>query len=455
VQQHVRNIQKFFASFFQKRSPFLPWFMSFAAVLVTAQAPAQEPANAERHLGVNSCAGSTCHGKASTTKKTGVVQNEYLIWQKNDKHARAFTALQSPLGRRIAANLGISAEDSQCLSCHADNVQPDRQGVQFLLSDGVGCEVCHGGSEKWLGPHASGKIPHRELVSTYGLYPTDEPVARARLCLTCHLGDETHVITHRIMGAGHPRLPFELQTFTVIEPAHYVIDDVYRRRKAVAQGVQFWAVGQALALQQLVTGLTNRPSREGAFPELVFFDCQACHHSTTSLRWERRTSMGLDPGMPHFNDANGIMLRAIAARLSPADGRALESDILALHRALSEGAGRPAPIAQRIAATSGRLAEVFGTHEFSAGDMRVMLAALSQSARNGDASDYAAAEQATMAFASIIYTLNTEGSLDASQYASLRAALNRCYDATQKPDSYDPRAFAAAAQSVAAVLPAS
>ena len=84
-----------------------------------------------------------------------------------------------------------------------------------------------------------------------------------------------------------------------------------------------------------------------------------------------------------------------------------------------------------------------------------MLAALSQSARNGDASDYAAAEQATMAFASIIYTLNTEGSLDASQYASLRAALNRCYDATQKPDSYDPRAFAAAAQSVAAVLPAS
>ena len=195
------------------------------------------------------------------------------------------------------------------------------RGVQFLLSDGVGCEVCHGGSEKWLGPHASGKIPHRELVSTYGLYPTDEPVARARLCLTCHLGDETHVITHRIMGAGHPRLPFELQTFTVIEPAHYVIDDVYRRRKAVAQGVQFWAVGQALALQQLVTGLTNRPSREGAFPELVFFDCQACHHSTTSLRWERRTSMGLDPGMPHFNDANGIMLRAIAARLSPADGR--------------------------------------------------------------------------------------------------------------------------------------
>ena len=432
-------------------------FLLIATFFLTAAAPQDVvSANNQVHLGVNSCAGSTCHGAASTKKRTGVVQNEYLIWQKYDKHARAFTALQGDLGRRIAANLGIGPADQapQCLTCHADNVKPQDRGVQFLLSDGVGCEACHGASQQWLGPHASGRIAHAQLVSDYGLYPTDRPMARATLCLGCHLGDESHVITHRIMGAGHPRLAFELQTFTVLQPAHFVIDDVYRRRKVVAPGVQVWAVGQAIALQELVAGLAERPSREGAFPELVFFDCQACHHPTTSLRWERRVSMGLGPGLPHFNDANGIMLRVIAARLAPEDGRALEQEIRALHQALSEGAGRPADIARRIADTAGRLSEAFATHDFTTADMRAMMTGLAQSARDGDASDYASAEQATMAFAAIIFTLNASGAIDASQYAALKAALSQCYAATQKPDSYDPAVFAAAAQSVAGILPA-
>jgi hypothetical protein len=426
-----------------------------AIIVLSAAAPAIAPTAPEQvHLGVNACAGSTCHGAASTKKRTGVVQNEYLIWQKYDRHARAFAGLQNDLGRRIAANLNIGPADHapECLSCHADNVQPQDRGVQFLLSDGVGCEACHGASQKWLGPHASGRIPHAQLVSEYGLYPTDRPVARARLCLACHMGDETHVITHRIMGAGHPRLAFELQTFTVIQPQHFVIDDVYRRRKTVSPGVQVWAVGQAIALQHLVNGLTERPSREGAFPELVFFDCQACHHATAALRWQRGTSRGLGPGLPHFNDANAIMLRAIAARLAPAEGAQLERDIRSLHQALSEGVGRPAEIASRIAASAARLSDIFGAHDFTAADMRAMMAALAQSARVGDASDYAAAEQSTLAFASIIYTLNASQSVDATQYAALKAALGQCYAATQKPDSYDPRVFAAAAQSVAQVL---
>jgi hypothetical protein len=425
-------------------------------LLAAAAANDTSPVNADVHLGVNACAGSTCHGAASTKKRTGVVQNEYLIWQKYDKHARAFAGLQNDLGRRIAANLNIGPADHapSCLVCHADNVPVSDRGVQFLLSDGVGCEACHGASQKWLGPHASGRVPHAQLVSDYGLYPTDRPMERAKLCLGCHLGDETHVITHRIMGAGHPRLAFELQTFTVIQPAHFVIDEVYRRRKIVSPGVQVWAVGQAIALRELVAGLAERPSREGAFPELVFFDCQACHHSTSSLRWQPRASMGLGPGLPHFNDANGIMLRAIAARLAPEEGRALTRDIRELHQALSEGAGRPAEIAGRIAATAGRLSETFAAHDFTPADMRAMLMALVQSAHDGDASDYAAAEQSTMAFAAIIFTLNASQALDASQYAALKAALNQCYAATQKPDSYDPRAFEAAAQSVAQVLPA-
>jgi hypothetical protein len=440
--------------------PAARYFRVVACLLLLAAAAPFEPGGQpdDVHLGVNSCAGSTCHGMASTTKKySAVIQNEYLIWQKYDKHARAFTALQSPLGQRIATNLGAGPADraQTCLICHADNVPPENRGVQFHLSDGVGCEVCHGGSQKWLGPHASGHIPHNDLVRDDGLYPTDRPVERAKLCLSCHLGDETRTMTHRIMGAGHPRLAFELQTFTQIEPAHFVIDDIYKRRKVAAQGVQFWAIGQAIALQQLVTGLAENQHRDGAFPELIFFDCQACHHSTATLRWQRRASMALGPGLPHFNDANAIMLRAIAARIAPDLARTLETEIRALHQAMSEGSAKPTEIAHRIAATAGTLADTLGTHVFTPADMQAMIAALARSAHDGDASDYAAAEQSTMAFASIIYTLNTEQAVTRAQYAALRAALDRCYAATRQPDSYDPTAFAAAAQSVAQILPAS
>lgn len=417
-------------------------------------ARAQTTPAADIHLGVATCAGGPCHGAASTTKKNGVLQNEYLTWQVHDKHAKAYSVLEGDLGKRIAANLGIgpATEAKQCLDCHADNVPPEMRGVQFKISDGVGCEACHGGAQRWLGPHVDGHIDHAALVKDDGLYPTDRPVDRAKLCLGCHLGDESHVITHKIMGAGHPRLSFELQTFTQIQPAHYVIDDVYRKRKAVAQGVQFWAVGQAMALEKLATGIAN-DKHNGVFPELVFFDCQSCHHPMSNLRWQKRASTGLGPGIPHFSDANAIMLRAIAAKVTPDLAKSLDADVHALHLALSAGEGSPADIARRVAATSHKVGDALATHIFTKGDMRDMLMAVAKSGSNGDASDYASAEQVTMAFASLIYTLNMQGDLDAGTYAALKAGLNQCYGAIQKEDSYDPVKFASAAQAVTQAMP--
>ncbi len=415
-------------------------------IALHTHALAQAP-DTDAHLGVGSCAGTNCHGAASTTKsKSAVIQNEYLVWQRYDKHAHAFTVLQGDLGRRIAANLGIGPADRapECLQCHADNVPAAQRGVQFHLADGVGCEVCHGGSGRWLGPHASGLVKHAELVQNDGLYPTENPVARAKLCLGCHEGDETRFITHKIMGAGHPRLSFELQTYTQIEPAHFVVDDKYRARKVASPAVQVWAVGQAWALERLVGEIADpKHGGEGVFPELVFFDCQSCHHTTTELRWQKRASTGLAPGLPHFNDANAVMLRAIAARVAPGLGRSLETDIRSLHQALSAGAGRPAPIALRIAATAHQLGDELAAHDFTQGDMRAMMIALAQTGQTSDASDYAAAEQATMAFASIIYTLKVQG-VSAGRYAAMRAALEACYAATRTQDAYDPAAFASA-----------
>jgi hypothetical protein len=183
-------------------------------------AAAQPPGDDGVHLGVASCAGNNCHGAVEPFKTARVAQNEYLIWAQKDKHSKAFAVLREERGRRIAQNLGLADAESAevCLACHADNVSPTRRGREFKLADGVGCESCHGGAAGWLGTHLSG-IGHAANLAA-GMYPTEQPLARAERCLGCHLGDDRRFVTHQIMGAGHPRLGFELDTYTLIQPAH-------------------------------------------------------------------------------------------------------------------------------------------------------------------------------------------------------------------------------------------
>jgi hypothetical protein len=192
------------------------------------------------HLGVASCASATCHGAATPAPGGVVGHDEYTTWQTRDKHANAYNLLLTDQSRRIASRLGLKDAHTAkiCVDCHADNVPAERRGPQFQLTDGVGCEACHGGAQKWIQLHTlnDNQTSHDRNVAA-GLYPTDDPMARAELCLSCHFGDQTKFVTHRIMGAGHPRLSFELDTFTAIEPAHFVVDDDYHERKTVAEGL--------------------------------------------------------------------------------------------------------------------------------------------------------------------------------------------------------------------------
>ena len=143
------------------------------------------------HLGVVTCAGSTCHGAVQPLQKSPVLQNEYVTWSRQDSHANAYNVLLNEESQRIARNLGLQAahEADLCLDCHADNVPGGRRGNRFQIADGVGCEACHGGSEQWLGPHTSGKNTHQDNLAQ-GLYPTENPIDRAKLCLSCHFGTE-------------------------------------------------------------------------------------------------------------------------------------------------------------------------------------------------------------------------------------------------------------------------
>ena len=425
------------------------------AGVAAAAEPALPFSGGEAHLGVASCGGSSCHGALRPWPKSTVQQNEFVVWQEKDSHAKAYKVLMSERSKKIAANLGIpsAAEAKVCLDCHADNVAPERRAKGFQLSDGVGCESCHGGAVNWLGPHVSGKSDHAANVRA-GLYPTEEPVARAKLCLSCHLGDPDRVITHRIMGAGHPRLAFELDTFTATEPAHYRVDADYNQRKVVADGVKTWAIGQAVAVDGMLDAMLDpKRNRDGLFPELVFFDCHACHHPMSNVRWEPRESHGVGPGLPRINDANMIMLAVFLERVDPALAKDFRNRTKALHQASQTGHEATLAAAKAMKVVTAGIPERIAGINMNGSEMRALLTGVIEFGLRGEFVDYAAAEQATMALSAILEAMKRAGTLSGAQYDALNGSLGKCYAAVEKDEAYNPRRFLEALQALESSLP--
>ncbi len=407
------------------------------------------------HEGVASCASSTCHGAIEAAHDGHILGNEYVTWTRRDAHARAYATLQSAQSQRIAHNLGLQSAVTAkiCLDCHADNVPAAQRGARFQLSDGVGCEACHGGAGPWLASHTTGKATHADNIKA-GMYPTDVPVARARLCLSCHFGNDSKFVTHRLMGAGHPRMSFELDTFTALQPAHFRVDADYRRRKAGTNGVQVWALGQTVAVRQFLDNfLRSLDDRNALFPELVFFDCYACHHPMRDQHWRPQSLVGLGPGRVRLNDAHFLMLRHIVLRVDPALGAQLSEQIRALHLATAESYQATRAQAQALRTLVDSLSPRIATHVFSTPEMRGMLDAIITEGEHGEDQDYVAAEQATMAIATLATALETAGVLSHAQTQSINQAFAPLYDAVQHDDHYRPAQFSQALRTVRAALP--
>lgn len=402
------------------------------------------------HLGAQTCAGSTCHGSVQPWPNSSVLQNEAVTWSQHDAHAGSYKTLAGDRAKRIADNLGIGdpQQEPHCLNCHADNVPQARRSKNFQISDGVGCEACHGGAERWLGVHVSGVSTHQDNLAA-GMYPTDQPVARAKLCLSCHYGNEDKFVTHRIMGAGHPRLSFELDTYTAAQPAHYRVDADYRQRKNPIDGVKTWAIGQAVAVQETLSAITD-PNRnqDGIFPELVFFDCHACHHPMSNLRWQPRASVGLGPGVPRLNDANLIMLRVVAGIIDPALGAQIKAQTLDLHQASAQGHSATLDAAKALHTTMEGLIERVGSYTFMGDRLPQTLHALLDIGLQGEYVDYIAAEQATYAISTVITVMQASGTLTGNALARVNAALETAYKAVENDERYSPVDYLAAMQDI-------
>ena len=421
--------------------------LALAGTALAREAPAQVlPYQSKaKSLGVVNCASSLCHGSVSPWKDSNVLQNEYVTWSRVDKHAtRAYQALASERSQRIAANLGLKEPATRaklCLDCHAFDPPPAQRDERFKVSDGVSCEACHGPAGDWIERHVAPGATHADNVA-HGLYPLDDPVAQAKLCLSCHFGNRDKFVTHRMMGAGHPRMSFELDTFTETEPAHFVIDADWRARKGEWNPVRIWAVGQALAAAELLDVLLDpRRSRDGLFPELVAFDCHACHHPMTDLRWTPRR--GTIPGHIRLNDSSLLMLRAIVRQALPAEeaGR-FDQDVDQLERAVAVDGGDTLEAAKALRATLDDVTRRLAAHAFRVDDLRAMLASLVDDGLDGRYHDYSAAEQATMAMADLLDYLARHGAL--ADVRAANAALDGVYASVKDDEKFRPERFRAA-----------
>lgn len=400
----------------------------------------------KKHNGVATCSSSTCHGSVKAHKNSNILHNEYITWDRKDIHSLAYNKLLTKEFKAITDKLGLKSPEQEpvCLNCHASNVPKKLQGKKFVASDGVGCETCHGGSEKWLASHTAKKATHASNIKD-GLYPLDDMVSRARLCLSCHYGNKNQFVTHEIMGAGHPRISFELDTFTELQPPHFVQDDDYAKRKTKYSNVKTWAIGQAVATESLLEMLVGDGFHAaGLFPELSLFDCHSCHHPMSDKSWQARRTTGLGPGVVPLNDSSLIIFRHVVRQVQPDTGWRMKKMIKALHSSSNEGYAEMVEQAQMLLDIMPELRQSIIKHKFTAKDVSDIVMSLANEGIWGEYQDYVAAEQCVMAVSALTVSWDKLQPLTEQKRSKLGNNIDELYFIVADEETFDQNRFRAA-----------
>jgi hypothetical protein len=437
---------------------------ALAVLALAALYPASGAIGNGTFEGVASCAGSTCHGRAEGNGAV-VRQDEIATWQEPSSpagaHSRAYAVLGGRRGQQIAASLGLGNAQSApaCLGCHSTNAPAGQRGAKFTLTDGVGCESCHGASGgTWLAEHYALPATHASNIAA-GLTPLDTPKARANVCLDCHYGSAKpgQFVTHAMMAAGHPRVSFELDLFGALQQ-HHNIDGDYTARKGAPNSVRFWAVGQAEAVRR-ATSLFAQPkfAYEGAFPQFYFYDCHSCHRTITDgparkLTFENNPARPIPFGNPPFNDENIIMLSAVAGALVPGEAAAFQTASRDFHKAMGTGPAEARAAAQALSARASVLSNALAGRAYADADAFKVIAIIAGEATAPRFTDYAGSVQAVMAVDTLLNALVREGRVTQGAAAGIRGDIARAYKAVEEPNAYRPADFRTALKSATGAI---
>lgn len=437
----------------------MPLLAGLAMLAGGSSADAQ--AGGARIEGVASCAGSTCHGRAEGNGEA-VRQDEIATWQEpssaSGAHSRAYAVLSSPRGRQIIASLTSAGnyKESDCLGCHTTYEPGVAKGARYQISDGVGCESCHGPASGWLASHyvlsdgGSSRVSHSSNLAR-GMTDLTNPRTRAKVCLDCHYGSEEtgQFVTHAMMAAGHPRVTFELDLFSALQQHHDEdADYTGKRMKPATDSVRLWAVGQAEAVARSTKLFAGARGMKGIFPQYYFYDCHSCHRTITDAD-QRKLTFETNPGRPipfgqaPFNDENIIMLSSVARALASDRAASFDAASKAFHAAMGEGRGEAQAAAQRLNAEATALAGALDRN-FEGNDAFTVIQKISDTATAPRFTDYTGSSQAVMAVDTLLNALVRDGRITTGAAASIRADINVAYGAVRSPESYKPAQFRAA-----------
>ena len=257
---------------------------------------------------------------------------------------------------------------------------------------------------------------------------------RASTCVTCHIGDEEQPLLHRLYGAGHPRVSFELDTFTTLMPAHWKVDSDYVERKGSYDSVDAWWRGQlALAEASLKTRISPARSHTGGFPEFTLFSCYSCHRTLTLEEWRTATDRS-HPGVPTPNLAALVLTKEWLALTQPALVATFEEKLSILQgEFMSEAAKQAATELLAVLAKLRQQAVRPLTPEQRRALLRQLLTVGSTDAY------YEIAEQVVMGAESTLASLPEERAL-------LKSDLAHLYQLVDAPEGYQASPFASASR---------
>ncbi len=360
-----------------------------------------------KYTGAASCGASGCHG-STKPKAEFPKMNENIIWSTKDHHAKGYATLTNEKLKsgvspsKMAKELKIAkAETSdRCLVCHAVNVPPAQRGPKFDITEGVGCDGCHGPAEKWLEPHAEKGWTHEKSVAV-GMYDTKNFLLRAEKCVSCHLQIDADMV-----AAGHPDLlAFELATFSSNMPPHWRDKGTFAEAKA-------WATGQVISLREAARQLANR-AKAGASQKL------------------------LDEALTKVQGHGAVVKYAVGDALA----KTVETDVAALADLVKKGdKAAIQTTATKIATAMNTEAKAAAAREYDLAGTKKAILAITNDADKIGASGVRGAEQAAMALDRLYNTYSKAPGQKPDKAAS--DALDKVFGAIENPAKYDAKQFA-------------
>jgi hypothetical protein len=147
------------------------------------------------------------------------------------------------------------------------------------------------------------------------------------------------------------------------------------------------------------------------------------------------------------------MLRHIARAVDKGLGEQLRKQTRSLHRSVIQGRSAARNAATRLRTTTASTIDRIAAHDFSNQDVVAILNSIIGEGLAGEFSDYAAAEQTTMAAGNVVAVLDNSGAISESRLNELNVALDKLYDATANDEKFQPHRFAAALRGLRTAAP--